>query len=160
MAYIFDTNIFIRSKNEMPMDVWTTFWSRMKELVNSGRVFSCQAVKDEIERGKDELTEWVKLNAPRSFYLQQDDDVLVKYADAQSWVNASSVFTESAKTEFANVADAYIVATAAAKNMTVVTYETPDPNCKRRVKIPDACNAPGVRCCDLNTALREMGITI
>lgn len=31
MAYIFDTNIFIRSKNEMPMEVWPTFgekWPR------------------------------------------------------------------------------------------------------------------------------------
>lgn len=28
MAYIFDTNIFIRSKNEMPMEVWPTFWKK------------------------------------------------------------------------------------------------------------------------------------
>lgn len=28
MAYIFDTNIFIRSKHEMPMDLWPTFWTK------------------------------------------------------------------------------------------------------------------------------------
>ncbi len=60
MAYIFDTNIFIRSKNEMPMDIWPTFWARFKEMVNSGQIFTSVMVKDEIEKGKDELTEWVK----------------------------------------------------------------------------------------------------
>ena len=47
MAYIFDTNIFIRSKNEMPMDIWPTFWQRFKEMVNSGQIFTSVMVKDE-----------------------------------------------------------------------------------------------------------------
>ena len=61
---------------------------------------------------------------------------------------------------FANVADAYLVATAAAKQMTLVTYEASSPFSKKRVMIPDACNALGVRYCDLNTVLKEMGIKI
>lgn len=65
-----------------------------------------------------------------------------------------------AVSEFATVADAYLVATAAAKGYTLVTNETVDPQCRRRVKIPDACNALGVRFCDLNTVLRELNITI
>lgn len=56
--------------------------------------------------------------------------------------------------------DAYLIATAAAKGWTLVTYETPDPNCKKRVKIPDACNALGVRLCDLNTAFRDLGVRV
>ncbi len=46
MAYIFDTNIFIRSKNEMPIDIWPTFWARFKEMVNSGQIFTSVMVKD------------------------------------------------------------------------------------------------------------------
>lgn len=45
MAYIFDTNIFIRSKNEMPMEVWPTFWKKMAEMINSGQVRSSIEVK-------------------------------------------------------------------------------------------------------------------
>ena len=101
MAYIFDTNIFIRSKNEMPMDIWPTFWARSNPLYN-----------------------------------------------------------QQALNTFANVADAYLVATAAAKQMTLVTYEVSSPFSKKRVMIPDACNALGVRYCDLNTVLKEMGIKI
>lgn len=43
---------------------------------------------------------------------------------------------------------------------TLVTYEGSNPNSKKRVMIPDACNALGVRYCDLNTVLKEMGIKI
>ena len=57
-------------------------------------------------------------------------------------------------------ADAYLVATAAAKGLVLVTNETSDPKCTRRVKIPDACIAFGVRFCDLNTVLRELGVMI
>ena len=38
--------------------------------------------------------------------------------------------------------------------------EMPMDNSKKRVMIPDACNAQGVRYCNLNTVLKEMGIKI
>ena len=160
MAYLFDTNIFIRSKNEMPMDIWPTFWERFREMVNSGDIFTSITVKDEIDKGKDELTEWLKQNAPKSFYLSLDADVMAQYTITQNWAKSNSVYTQTALNTFANVADAYLVATAAAKQMTLVTYEGPNPNSKKRVMIPDACNALGVRYCDLNTVLKEMGIII
>lgn len=160
MAYIFDTNIFIRSKNEMPMDIWPTFWERFREMVNSGEIFTSVTVKDEINKGKDELTEWLKQNAPKSFYLSLDADVLVQYTNVQNWAKSNPIYTQAALNTFANVADAYLVATASAKQMALVTYEGSSPNSKKRVMIPDACNALGVRYCDLNTVLKEMGIKI
>lgn len=160
MAYLFDTNIFIRSKNEMPMDIWPTFWERFREMVNSDEIFTSITVKDEIDKGKDELTEWLKQNAPKSFYLSLDADVMAQYTITQNWAKSNSIYTQTALNTFANVADAYLVATAAAKQMTLVTYEGSSPNSKKRVMIPDACNALGVRYCDLNTVLKEMGIKI
>lgn len=160
MAYLFDTNIFIRSKNEMPMDIWPTFWERFREMVNSGEIFTSVTVKDEINKGKDELTEWLKQNAPKSFYLSLDADVMVQYTIVQNWAKLNPVYTQAALNKFADVADAYLVATASAKQMTLVTYEGSNPNCKSRVMIPDVCNALDVRCCDFNTVLREMGIKI
>lgn len=160
MAYIFDTNIFIRSKNDMPMEVWPTFWKRMTEMINSGSVYSSVEVKEEINRGNDELTEWLKMNAPKGFYLSLTSDVIEKYQETQNWARNESRFTDSALRTFADVADAYLVATAAAHDMTLVTYEESNPQAKKRVMIPDVCNALGVRYCDFNTVLREMGITI
>ena len=158
--YIFDTNIFIRSKNEMPMELWPTFWARLTDMINSGQIYTSISVKEEIDKGKDELTEWLKNNAPKSFYLSLDTDVMTKYGNTQAWAASNPNYTPQALHTFANVADAYLVATAAAKNMTLVTFETSSPESRKRVMIPDACTALGVRYCDLNTVLREMGVII
>ena len=160
MAYIFDTNIFIRSKIEMPMDLWPTFWTKIAGMINSGNVFSNIQVKGEIDKGGDDLTDWMKDNAPAGFYIENEPDVMVKYGEVMNWAQSNTVYKSEAISEFASVADAYLVAAAAAKGYTLVTNETADPQCRRRVKIPDACNALGVRFCDLNTVLRELNITI
>lgn len=160
MAYIFDSNIFITSKNSMPMDLWPTFWSKVAELIKNGDVFSSIKVKEEINRGKDELVDWIKNNAPKSFFIDIDNDILKKYTDTQIWANSNPNFSTAAKHTFADVADAYLVATAAATGFTLVTFETSDPLCKKRVKIPDACIAVGAKYCDLNTVFRELGVKI
>lgn len=161
MAYLFDTNIFVESKKNLPMDVWPSFWTRMVELINSGNVFSIDKVKDEIDHGGDELTDWIRNNAPRGFFLPTDAATIVKYSETQNWAQSNPIgFTQAALVGYAQVADAYLVATAAAKNLTLVTYEKSEPNRRNRVKIPDACIGIGARCCDLNTALRDLGIHI
>lgn len=160
MAYIFDTNIFIRSKNEMPIDLWPTFWTRVAEMIATNQVFSNEAVKSEIEKGNDELTDWMSHNATEGFYISNDASVMQKYAEVLNWAQSRPHFRPEAIAEFAEVADAFLVATAAAKGYKLVTNETSDPLCRRRVKIPDACNALGVRCCDLNDVLRELEMMV
>ena len=48
-SYILDTNILIRSKNDMPFDLWPTFWNKMRLMIVNGQVFSCNHVKAEID---------------------------------------------------------------------------------------------------------------
>lgn len=38
MKYLLDTNVFIRSKNDLPEDVWPTFWKRITELITKGDI--------------------------------------------------------------------------------------------------------------------------
>lgn len=161
MNYLFDTNIFIESKKNLPMDVWPSFWRKMTELINGGRIFSINKVKEEIDKGSDELTDWIRDNAPKGFFFGQDTEIMTKYSETVGWAKTCSTgFTQSAITGYAQVADSYLVATAAAKNMTLVTFEKSNPSRRSRVMIPDACDAIGARSCDLNTALRELGVTI
>lgn len=161
MEYLFDTNIFVESKKNLPMDVWPTFWTKMVELINSGNIHSIDKVKDEIDKGGDELTDWIHNNAPRGFFLTQDVAVMAKLAETITWAQNCTVrFSQSAIFDYTNVADSYLVATAAARNMVLVTYEKSNPQRRNRVMLPDACYAIGVRSCDLNTALRELGIFI
>ena len=160
MKYLFDANVFIRSKNEMPPELWPTFWIRIVDLIKTGCIYTSIKVKEEIDRGNDELAQWMKDNAPDSFYYPVDAMVLGKYAELQNWAYNTAQFTSDALQEFASVADAYLVATAVAKGMMIVTYEKSSPNSKRRVKIPDACMAMKVDFCDLNGVFRELGVTI
>ena len=159
MAYLLDTNIFIESRKNLPMDVWTTLWSKLSELAMNGQVMSSVKVKEEIAKGYDELSAWVKEHVPDNFFLPIDSQDMTAFAQLQNWAMGKA-FTDTAKNEFATKADAYIIATACAKNMTLVTLEKSNPQRTSRVMIPDACAAIGVACCDLNTMLRSMGITI
>lgn len=161
MEYLFDTNIFVESKKNLPMDVWPTFWTKMVELINSGTIHSIDKVKDEIDKGGDDLTDWIRANAPRGFFLHQDVAVINKLTETINWAKNCSVnFSQAAISGYADVADSYLVATAAAKNMTLVTHEKSNLMSKKRIKIPDACKGLEVRCCDFNTALRELGVHI
>ena len=136
------------------------FLTKIAGMINSGNVFSNIQVKGEIDKGGDELTDWMKVNVPAGFYIENEPDVMGKYGEVMNWAQSNAVYRPEAISEFATVADAYLVATAAAKGYTLVTNETADPYCRRRVKIPDACDALRVRYCDLNTVLRELNITI
>lgn len=161
MEYLFDTNIFVESKKNLPMDIWPTFWTKMVMLINSGKIHSIDKVKEEIDKGGDELTDWIHKHAPRGFFLKQDSSVMAKMAETIDWAQNNPVgFSQSAISDYVNVADSYLVATAAAKKMVLVTYEKSNPQRRNRVMIPDACIAIGVRSCDLNTALRELGVPI
>lgn len=104
MAYILDTNILIRSKNEMPIELWPSFWLKLCLMMADGHVLSNISVRDEINRGKDELTLWIANNAPKGFFVENDNEVIAKYAEVLNWANANPTFSPLAVAEFAQVA--------------------------------------------------------
>jgi len=127
MAYIFDTNIFIRSKNEMPMELWPTFWTKVAKMIHNGDIYSHEVVREEINKGKDELTVWIKANAPENFYICNDNEMMIEYGRVLNWAQGNPIFKQEAILEFAQVADAFLVAAASSKGYTLVTNETSDP---------------------------------
>lgn len=160
MAYLLDTNIFITAKNELPMDVYPSFWQALSRLAANGSFKSIKKVEDEIRKGKDELVDWVDNNLPDDFFITENTETLAALSSVSLWATMNQVYTPAAKMEFASVADSWIIAEALSQSITVITHETPDPLCRKRVKIPDVCNAVGVKFCDLNTAFRNLGIKI
>ena len=142
----------------MPMDIFQGFWQRLAMLAQTGLIFSCEKVKEEIEKGNDDLNQWCKDNLPEGFFLPFD--AYAEYSRLMSWANNNPIFKTTARQEFATVADAFIVAMAAVHHMKVVTFETSDPKCKKRVKIPDACMAIGVEFCSLNDLLHSLSVVI
>ncbi|MCC8072085.1 MAG: DUF4411 family protein [Bacteroidales bacterium] len=157
--FLLDTNVFIEAKDFLPIDVHLSFWRKMKELGEKGDFASIEKVKQEILKGKDSLKDWISI-LPKEYFISASPKTLVCLGEVVSWSQNNSLYNDSAKEEFANVADSWLIAEAKAKGYTVVTFETSDPKCKKRVKIPDVCNGLGVDWCNLNEAFRRLGETI
>lgn len=144
----------------MPIDIFPSFWNAMSMLAKSGKFRSIKKVEEEIRKGKDELVDWIDNELPKDFFFAATSNTLKALSSVLQWATANPVFTIAAKNDFALVADSWIVAEALSQSLQVVTFESSDPLCKKRVKIPDACNAVGVKYCSLNDAFRELGVTI
>jgi hypothetical protein len=148
--FIVDSNFFIQAHRvSYPLDVACSFWNKVKQLANSGSIISIDKVKDEIFDNHDLLSEWCEANLPDDFFKDTSSSI-DSYRLVTSWVvSRSTHYLPNAINEFlsAGEADAFIVAYALddPSNNIIVTQEVSEPYRRNKVKIPDACDAPGVK---------------
>ncbi|HEB78152.1 MAG TPA: DUF4411 family protein, partial [Methylothermaceae bacterium] len=68
MRYLLDANVFMASNNlHYGLDFCPAFWDWLIDRNQAGQVFSIDKVKDEIEAGDDELSEWAKAQDEQFF---------------------------------------------------------------------------------------------
>ena len=144
MAYLLDSDVFIRAKNlHYGLDFCPAFWTWLVAENRAGNVYSVEKVGDELQAIADELSVWAaKLDD--GFFLGPDASVFPALASVSSWVQGQQ-YTQSAVSTFLQVADYYLVAQAQAGGHAVVTHEVPSAS-TRRVKIPDVCIGLGIKC--------------
>ena len=140
-TYLLDANIFIQAKNEYySFSVCPGFWEALPWLHQKGFVWSIDRVGDELLAGKDDLAEWVKKTAPGSMFSPTTDKGIAKsFSEIMAWVQAYPQFVQSAKAEFANEADGWLIAFARVKGFVVVTHEVYAADTRRKVRIPNVC---------------------
>ncbi len=159
-----DSNFFIQAHRESyPLDVASSFWNKVKQMANQGKIISIDKVRNEIYFNKDALKQWCEDNLPKSFF-KDTTHVLTEYGYVASWATKrSDHYLPNALAEFldADEADAWLVAFARAdiSNTVVVTHELSEPNRKNKVKIPDACIAQGVKYVNTIEMFRQLGET-
>lgn len=158
MAYVLDSDVLIQAKDEnYPFDICPGFWDWLERGCAAGRVHSVQAVREELERGSDELGEWAKARGD-SFFLPVDERTSGAMTAVSGWVQAGD-FRDDAKRIFLAGADPWLIAHALAHGHTVVTREVHVEGEKRNVKIPTVCkalNVPSMRALDM---LRKEKVT-
>ena len=154
--YLVDSNVLIEAKNRYyAFDIAPGFWEWLEAAHAAGEVGSIEAVKAELIGGNDELSAWAQTNS--SFFEPIDQATTVHFPALTAWA-VSRPFTPAALAEFAgNQADYQLVAHARGHNHVLVTHERPDPNSRKRVKIPDACAAIGATCLDPFEMMRRTG---
>lgn len=162
-SYLIDTSVFIQAfRAYYSFNLCPGFWQSLVSLHSQGLALSLDKVFEEICFGdEDELTVWSKTSIPKSFFAESNDSgVIGWYALIQTWANSQPQFSAAAKAEFADETDAWIVAYAGAKSLTVVTQEVFSANIRRKVPIPNVCKAKDfmVNCVDVFEMLERLGI--
>jgi hypothetical protein len=97
-AYVLDSGVFIQAaRYYYAFDVVPAFWDAIIRLATHGAVLSIDRVKQEIDRGKDDLTAWANANFHQWFDSTNQADVLSAYANLMRWVQPQSQFTDAAR---------------------------------------------------------------
>lgn len=162
-VFILDANVFITaSRRYYAFDLVPPFWSALIEHANVGHIVSVDRVRDEISRGNDDLSVWADGDFHHAFQSTNDTEVLARYAEIVAWSQNQNQYNSAAKAEFARAenADPWLVAYAAVHGGIVVTHEVIDPNVRRKIPIPNVCNAYGVECTDTYDMLRSLKIRL
>lgn len=162
--YLFDTNIFIQSHNlNYHPSFCTNFWDWIIAGYNADKFYSIDKVSKEIIRppeSTDELSKMLRDSViPKDFFVQSitDANIAQSYRQLIGWAYSNNHFLPKAKDEFARAdsADAQLIATAMTYDYVIVTEERSDPNCKKRILIPDAAAQFDVQCITLPMLLRK-----
>ena len=162
-VYLLDANVFMQAARQYyAFDIAPLFWQALLTQAASGRVRSIDRVKDEIDKGKDDLKQWANGGFHRWFESTGQDDVVEAYREIMVWAYNQSQYTNSAKAEFArhDNADSWLVAYAKARECVVVTHEQFDANVKRRIPVPNVCRAFDIRYDDTFQMLRALGVRL
>lgn len=142
MAYLIDSNVLIEAKNRhYGFDFCPAFWTWLVDSNLRGRVFSIERVKQELVKRDDQLANWA-LELGERFFLSPTRQVPDTLKTIGEWADKQG-FESPVIEKFMLGADCYLVAQALAGGFEVVTHEIYSPG-KKRIKIPNACDAVGV----------------
>ena len=157
--YLLDANVFIEAaRRYYAFDLAPKFWESLALHAEKGEIQSIDRVKQELERGNDELATWATAQFSEAFASTDEEDVTVSYSEIISWVQIQDQFSDAAKADFASGADGWLVAYAKSKGFIVVTHEVLDPNIMRKVPIPNVCEEFGMSYVDTFEMLRQIGV--
>lgn len=162
--YVVDSNFFIEAhRSSYPLDVALSFWNKVKQLAVDGKIISIDKVKNELYDKNDALESWCKSNLPNNFF-KDSSEVMVAYGQVSAWANSRCEhYNTNALNEFldADEADAFLVAYALTDpdERIIVTHEISQPEIKRKIKIPESCNALNVQFVKVMDMFRQLNET-
>lgn len=159
--YIIDANVFITAhRQRYPFDIAPSFWEQLVDKV-ADKILIIEEVQNEILRGEDLLADWYGSQSSNFTVLRiPQQEVIEAYRKIINSVNDNEKYTQSAKDEFASIADSWLCAYALAYGSAIVTLETYQAEVKNRVKIPNVCKEFDIRYIDLLQFMREIGIRL
>jgi hypothetical protein len=134
-----------------PPDVFPTLWQNLDQFIESGEIVSTEEVYIETAKKADELHEWIKDRKHMLISLSPDiqrvaTDLLTDYPRLVDTLKGRSQ------------ADPFVIATAIEIKADVVTGEVRTGNLTKP-RIPDVCDARGIRWINFLQMIRELKLT-
>ena len=156
---LLDANALIEAKDRYyGFDICPGYWSSLLAQHDSKRLFSIDRIADELNEQDDVVKQSIENEVPATFFKKTEDQAVIdKFRQMLNWVYSQPQFTNAAKTEFASVADGWVIAYAAVNGLVVVTHEQFAPEAKRKVPMPNVCVEFDVEYIDTFSMLRELG---
>lgn len=160
--YLIDFNILVTAnRSYYAPDLAPYYWEWLIDQAQAGSIASISQVRDELKAGdpKDFLHAW-STRLPDEFWQEPLVEAASSYQAIYDWAShPDRPYNAAAINEFFSVADSSLIAQAHAHELEIATFEKPRPNAKRKIFIPDACEALGVRYCDGFAMYRHLGLT-
>jgi hypothetical protein len=151
--YCLDAGVFINSWiKHYPIDVFPSVWECLDELLKSGIAFVPREVYEEVERGGDDVHEW--LSKRRSAVVEPDEPVILLVKQIMK-DHGRLCHGKPGRSG----ADPFVIAHAKVVGASVVTEESIS---KKPIdpKIPDVCNALGIPVMNTVSLLRECKLSL
>ncbi len=166
--FLVDSNSFMTPYRQYyAFDLIPTYWDKLSNRAESGRLVLLDMVKDEIDKGKDELSDWVSKQTEFEICNHVKPEIINKYQEVLQYVQSCGLYKEQALQAWApgNIADPWLIAAASVNNYIIITDEVPSgglspKNPNRNAKIPDVAKAFGVRTYNLYYMMRQLEIKI
>lgn len=88
ITYLLDANVFIEAhRRYYAFDLCPSFWNALAWLQSAGRILSIDRVKEESERGGDDLADWAKNKIGAGCFTSTDQqDVIEWFGRMVAWV--------------------------------------------------------------------------
>lgn len=152
--YSFDTSAFINGRRDIFRPAtFAAIWDAIDKKIQHGEIRAVDEVKLEVARKDDDAAKWVK--GRRGLFVPLDHEV--QQATREVLAECPRLLAQHGANR--NSADPFVIGLAIARNGVVVTQETP-ANSSKKPRIPDACQALGIRCISLPDFVDEQGWTV
>ena len=167
-VFLIDTNALLTPHlMYYPFDLAPSFWEQLEEKLKDGSVVLLDMVKNEITEGHDELSNWMKSLQGINIIDHRTPEIIEKYSRVLGAVQSNTCYKQSALAEWSreSVADPWLIATAAVRKLTIVTFEKKNgglspKNPSKNAKIPDVAIGFGVSVCDLYYMMRSLSFRL
>ena len=148
--YSFDTSSLLNGRRDLlPPKTFPGVWENIEAAIANGQVRSIDLVRDELSAMEDDVHRWARTQP--HLFVELEEDVQraarVVLQEHQKLIGVGSGRSG---------ADPFVVALAMARGGVVVTEEVPSHSLAKP-KIPDVCQALGIRSVSLIGYVQEQG---